>query len=266
MFITGESFAGKYIPGIAHKIHQENVKYSTLGQGEFRINLQGIALGNAFTDPINMIDYSEFAYQSGLVDIHGKRDMQIFELLAKEHIDSGRGKIYWDNVLYSFIVNSNYSNLYNILEPELLDLDVYVKFVTQPHIRKALHVGDQKFAEIYTVYHHLVPDFLTSAAPWVTTILDESDIRVLFYSGNKDVIVAYPLSVNFYRRLYWHGAKDYRTAKREFFRVDGKLAGYIKKANKHFAEAVILNAGHMVPTDEPEVTLELLHRFINDKL
>lgn len=127
-------------------------------------------------------------------------------------------------------------------------------------------MGNQEFAEIYNVYYNLIPDFLTTATHWLRTILDESDIRVLYYSGNKDVIVAYPLSVNFYQRLHWHGAKDYRNAKREFFRVDGKLAGYIKKANKHFAEAVILNAGHMVPTDEPKATLELLHRFIKDDL
>lgn len=91
-FITGESFAGKYIPGIAHKIHEENVKYESVGQGEFKINLKGIALGNAFSDPLNMMDYSAFAYQNGLVDIHGKREMEIFEILAKENIDTGRGK------------------------------------------------------------------------------------------------------------------------------------------------------------------------------
>lgn len=143
---------------------------------------------------------------------------------------------------------------------------MYVKFVTQPHIRSALHVGDQDFAPIYDVYFNLIPDFLTSSADWLSTILDHSDIRVLYYSGNKDVIVAYPLSARFYENLHWKGAKDYRLAKREFFRVDGKLVGYIKKANAHFAEALILNAGHMVPTDQPEVTLELLNRFIKNKL
>lgn len=163
-------------------------------------------------------------------------------------------------------MNSNYSNLYNILQPETWDLDVYVKFVTQPHIRRALHVGDQEFAEIYNVYYHLIPDFLTTATHWLRRVLDESDIRVLYYSGNKDVIVAYPLSVNFYQNLHWSGANEYRNANREFLHVDGKLKGYIKKANAHFAEAVILNAGHMVPTDEPEATLALLHRFINGNL
>lgn len=265
-FITGESYAGKYIPAIAHKIHQENVKFDSVGQGEFKINLEGIALGNAFTDPINMLDYSDFAYQSGLVDIHGKREMEIFEIRAKENIDSELGQRYWVKTLLSFMRNSNFSNLYNILQPNVLDIEVHVKFVTQPHIRKALHVGNQEFGELYTVYYNMLGDFMTTATHWLRSILDESDIRVLYYSGNKDFIVAYPLSVNFYQNLHWKGAKDYRLARREFLMVNGKLVGYIKKANKHFAEAMILNAGHMVPTDQQEVTLELLHRFINDKL
>lgn len=146
-----------------------------------------------------------------------------------------------------------------------MNLDVYVNFVTQDHIRNALHVGKQEFAGIYSVYVNLIPDFLTSAVQWLRTILDESDVRVLYYSGNKDFIVAYPLSVNFYRRFEWSGAKDYRAAKRQSLFVNGKLGGYFKKA-KNFCEAVILNAGHMVPTDQPKVTLEMLHRFISNKL
>lgn len=70
-----------------------NKKYDDEGRGEFKINLKGLLLGNALSDPINMMDFSSFAFENGLVDIHGKREMQIFEILAKENIDSGRGKL-----------------------------------------------------------------------------------------------------------------------------------------------------------------------------
>lgn len=54
---------------------------------------QGLAMGNAITDPINMLDYSDFAYQLGLVDDEGKREMKIFEILARQHIyKSGTSK------------------------------------------------------------------------------------------------------------------------------------------------------------------------------
>lgn len=40
-----------------------------------------------------MLEYGEFAYQTGLVDIHGKNAMKLFELLAKEYYPSIESKI-----------------------------------------------------------------------------------------------------------------------------------------------------------------------------
>lgn len=54
---------------------------------------KGLALGNALSDPVNMLEYADFAYQTGLVDIHGKHAMRLFELLAKEYYPSFESKI-----------------------------------------------------------------------------------------------------------------------------------------------------------------------------
>lgn len=40
-----------------------------------------------------MLEYADFAYQTGLVDIHGKHAMKLFELLAKEYFPSFESKI-----------------------------------------------------------------------------------------------------------------------------------------------------------------------------
>lgn len=52
-----------------------------------------MALGNALSDPINMLEYAEFAYQTGLVDVHGRNAMKLFELLAKEYYPGIESKI-----------------------------------------------------------------------------------------------------------------------------------------------------------------------------
>ena len=44
-FITGESYAGKYIPALAYTIHMNNPN------AKLKINLQGIAIGNGGSDP-----------------------------------------------------------------------------------------------------------------------------------------------------------------------------------------------------------------------
>lgn len=43
------------------------------------------------------------------------------------------------------------------------------------------------------------------------------------------------------------------------------FSSYVKKAD-NFIDATVLNAGHMVPTDQPEVALELIDRFIHNTL
>lgn len=48
-FVTGESYAGKYVPAISYKIH-------TMGQDakDKGINLQGMAIGDGLCDPRNV--------------------------------------------------------------------------------------------------------------------------------------------------------------------------------------------------------------------
>lgn len=66
--------------------------------------------------------------------------------------------------------------------------------------------------------------------------------------------------------MNWKGREEYRQARRLALLVDGKLAGYVKRARKVFIEAVVLNAGHMVPTDQPKVCLELIDDFIYERI
>lgn len=87
LYIVGESFAGKYIPGIGYEIHEQNK------ESYFKINLQGLAMGNAFSDPYNMLHYSDFAYQTGLVDMHGRNELRVYEVFAKEYIFKPESKI-----------------------------------------------------------------------------------------------------------------------------------------------------------------------------
>lgn len=101
--------------------------------------------------------------------------------------------------------------------------------------------------------------------------------------------MAYPLSENAYDRMKWSGCDEYRSAHRKSFIVNGTLHGfvqiyesdyyqstsilwklyilfrYIKKA-KTFYDVLILNAGHMVPTDQPVAALNLMERFIKNEL
>lgn len=260
-FITGESYAGKYVPAFAYTIHQNNPT------AELKINLHGIAVGNGFTDPITILDYSHFLYQLGLVDTNTYNEMKDIEKSGKTAIQEGRlvdAFWSWSYDLDVFMVTSEFWNLYNLLyevEPEVGG-DLYT-FVQLPEVRRALHVGDQAFASGGTVYEYMIPDFMNSVRPWLEEVIE--NYRVLYYSGQMDIIVAYPLTVGLFNTLEFTAAAEYRAAERIPWYVDGRLAGYMKSGG-NFTEVVVRNAGHMVPTDQPLWAFDLINRFTQNDL
>lgn len=67
LYISGESYAGHYIPFIADYLISEP-KFKDMG-----INLTGIMIGNGWVDPHNQYSgYSPFAYDNKLVNIIAK--------------------------------------------------------------------------------------------------------------------------------------------------------------------------------------------------
>jgi len=63
-YVTGESYAGHYIPALSAKIFRENMN-NTKG---IRINLRGLAIGNGLVDPLLQYpEYAPYAYDHGVV-------------------------------------------------------------------------------------------------------------------------------------------------------------------------------------------------------
>lgn len=65
---------------------------------------------------------------------------------------------------------------------------------------------------------------MTTAMHWIEKLLNEG-LRIMYYSGNLDFIVAYPLSENAYQHMKWNGSEKYRSARRESLIVNSKMAG-----------------------------------------
>jgi hypothetical protein len=66
--------------------------------------IAGIAVGNGFTDPITILDYSHFVYQLGLVDTKTYNVMKGIEEAGKTAIQEGR-------LIDAFLV---YTTIYNL--------------------------------------------------------------------------------------------------------------------------------------------------------
>lgn len=136
------------------------------------------------------------------------------------------------------------------------------KLLQDAETKQAIHVGNKPF-DSTDVEKHMQIDVMKSVAPWISELL--SHYRVLFFNGQLDIIIGYPLTLNFLEKLNYNGAIDYKLAKRHQWFVGKDLAGYIKKAG-NMTEVLVRNAGHLVPADQPEWAYDLISKFVENRL
>jgi len=271
-FVTGESYAGKYVPAVSHTIHKNN-QYAA---AENKINLKGFAIGNGLCDPEHMMQYGDYLYQIGLLDSNGRDLFRIKEQDILKSIQQQKWKDAFnkfDALLNGDLTNgtsifktlTGFSFYFNFLHNQ--DYSPYGdmgRYLSQTNIRKNLHVGNATFhVEAVEVEKHLLEDVMQSVKSNITVLLN-AGYNVLIYNGQLDIIVAFPLTENFVDALNWNGANDYKVALRKQWYVGEELAGFSRKA-RNLNVVLVRNAGHMVPMDQPKWSVDLITRFTRGK-
>ncbi|RZF45122.1 hypothetical protein LSTR_LSTR011966 [Laodelphax striatellus] len=266
-FITGESYAGKYIPALAYAIHKDNQN------SESKINLKGLFIGNGLTDPVNMLKYGDFLYQLGFIDGNALKVLKKAESRVAWNVRRERWSIATD-IFSEFILGyvyypykpfmENVTGLdqhYNYLVTDNSDgwTDEHEKLVNSEKFRNTIHVGGKTFDSGVTTALHMKEDIMKSVITWVVELLDH--YKVVFYNGQLDIICAYPLTENFLAKMKWKCAGDWKKAERNAWKVKGEVAGYVKKVGK-VTEVMVRNAGHLGPTDQPLWGRLLFEKFI----
>jgi len=88
-------------------------------------------------------------------------------------------------------------------------------------------------------------------------------IELLFFNGIQDLICNHVGNENALENLQWKHITEYQTSTRYGWKSQSldKLGGYMKGYN-NLSFLKILNSGHMVPMDVPDVALDMLQTFI----
>lgn len=254
------------MPSLGHAIHQKRLS----SDPSDRINLKGIAIGNGVTDPVHQILFGDYFYQLGFID---KAALAIF----KQRQDAALGFIAQGNYVaalqYTFSLintpNCLFNNLtgftspYNYLVPDGYTplVDRVSHYLLNSGIAKYLHVGSRTFvpfADTNPVLGYLVNDILDSVAPWVAELAN--NYKVFIYNGQLDLLVSSTLTENYLSYLVYSGADEFKSAQRNFWRVNNAIAGYFKKGG-NLTHITVRLAGHMVPVDQPLWAYDLLRRL-----
>lgn len=87
-YVTGESYAGKYVPACAHAIHQRN-RWAVAGR---RINLKGISIGDGAFDPAGQLSggFGELLYNLGMASAAERAVFREYEATIQARLQEGR--------------------------------------------------------------------------------------------------------------------------------------------------------------------------------
>ncbi|KAF9145375.1 hypothetical protein BGX30_009174 [Mortierella sp. GBA39] len=290
LFLTGESYAGKYVPALAYAIlesnkgHRHRYRHNDDDDGDeyeqIIFPLKGIALGNSLTEPIKQIRvHSDHAFFLGLVSRAQAEHMKELQDLSIKEAHSGRflaanqarvdvfeyvknvtGGINWYDIRKGDVPN-DWSKMETFLNrAEIKDaLNIYgprLAYLEQNGVSKKeiRRITDgrarTKFIKDPLVIKTMAGDIMKPAA-WMVSELLRQGIRVVAYQGIFDFRDAVAGSVNWLEGLDWEGAQNFTNADRQIWVEDGSLAGYVTQV-PGLSEVVVLGAGHVAPMDQPK--------------
>ena len=150
-----------------------------------------------------------------------------------------------------------------------------------PETRRRLGSVGRKSQNDIEDNNHRRLNFMAHDTPWSVTpyigqLLDEANIQVLIYSGDRDIICCTQGSEEALRRMDWSGTREippgassatpqynaWTAAPRGLWMYNDYPAGYVK-SHKNLSLVTVYNAGHMVPYNQPGPALDMLTRFLN---
>jgi serine carboxypeptidase-like clade 4 len=272
-FITGESYAGHYIPAISARIVQGNKD-----GGRTKVNLKGSAIGNGWVDP-----YVQYNAYAALLQVKGLIDPVLawtynYTLLPACHalIVSGawEAAVIECNLAIEALLaaaeleNGRTINVYDVripceVEPLCYDLSAAETFLNQAEVKKAIGASpDIEYESCNQLVHmEMLGDWVGNFDIDIPILLD-AGVRVLVYSGTEDFICNYLGSQAWVNALSWSGQAQFNKLDLKEWKVDNKTTAGLAKYFGGFTFLEVFNAGHMVPMDQPVNALDMLRRFI----
>ncbi|ETV86045.1 hypothetical protein H257_02534 [Aphanomyces astaci] len=279
--VAGESYAGKYVPHIAHYIHDKNNQLDKSSA----INLWGIAIGNGEMKPLlQTLSVPDYALALGLID-------QEQFIQHRQSLDTCASLVQDGKLVEAFgVCQRTEDEIYRQAgNPFIYDIrqqgnafsaltKTLSTYFNLPETREALNIpphtlwtsidgsayGDDPAAP--SIARHLLNDEMVDVPDAILETL-MNHYHVLFYAGNMDGSSCNHLGVSrVVDQLHWDGADEYHTASRRPWTVDGVGGvGGLAKQSGNVAVVVITNSGHLVPTDQPEASLDMMRRFLTQR-
>ena len=180
-YITGESYAGHYIPAIAYHFVKE------ITPGSLGLNFKGIAIGNGWVDPyVQYPQYAEFAYENNLVNAEQYTELKASFAECQNMITSSNSSNYiyaleFCQLTMTTILGNPLAPRFNVYDvrkgcdvpPLCYNLSNSDRFLNNATVQAKLGVSGRKWVECdQGVHTALLGDWLTNLAFKIQSVLE----------------------------------------------------------------------------------------------
>ncbi|TFK94266.1 alpha/beta-hydrolase [Polyporus arcularius HHB13444] len=275
-YITGESFAGQYIPYFADAILSSNLK----------IPLKGAAIGNGWTDARRQYpSYLDYALKHGILEEGTTTYKEAKEVTDQcmdqlQHIDGEPVHVdICENVMMTVIAGKNHKadgvdkclNIYDVRLEDTApqcgmnwppDLDAVYKYLARRDVVSAIH-ADQVPGKWVECKNRVHSEFTTRSSNSSITVLPRilEKIPVMLFVGDQDLICNYVGVESMIQAMTWNGETGLGKVQTQSWTVGGNPAG-TWVASRNLTYVKIFNASHMVGYDAPHTVHDMILRFM----
>jgi len=276
LYITGESYAGKYNPAIATEIMKQN----RAGKNP-RINLKGVAIGDGWINPqLQTLGQIDYAFAMGFVDSKQRSLlMDTYNQFCKALSEKNMIKAYelGTQVTENILKYGGHPDVNDVRRWGGLSVDLITKYLNQSALKNILKVpeklewiladnsgpvADALKADVMADYTDLFPPLL------------QEDCRFLIYTGNFDMLCGFNGIEEIFSNLDWKYKEQWQQVNRQVW-VDPpqRTLGYVKSLQISTGESSlnlltqvnIPDAGHLVPMSKPKISRSMIYNWIFER-
>ncbi|CAN0917268.1 Serine carboxypeptidase-like 40 [Linum grandiflorum] len=271
-YMTGESYAGHYVPQLAH-----NILMHMLMTHDKSINLKGIMVGNAVlndeTDNKAMYDYFSshgMASPEAVAAIHKYCDFspnfvgnQTAECKAAYHdVEVSIAPVFpysiYDEACLVYNGPTQKPHPFSITEYDQCSPYYVADYLNREDVQKAMHANTTNLPYRWTVCTENIK-YIQASTSVLTDIqfLLANNITVWIYGGDTDARVPF-ISAQYSIKTM---SLTVETKFHAWF-IGGQVGGYTETYKEGLTFATVRGAGHEVPSYQPLRALSLFMHFI----
>ncbi|RDX62957.1 Serine carboxypeptidase-like 42, partial [Mucuna pruriens] len=289
LFLTGESYAGHYIPQLTNVLLDHNARSTG-----FKFNIKGVAIGN----PLLRLDKDtpatyEYFWSHGMISdeiglaIMNDCDFDDYVYASPHNVShSCNNAIYEANLIVGDYIN-NYDVILDVCYPSIVEQELRLKkmatkisvgvdvcmtaerrfYLNLPEVQKALHANRTDLPYSWSMCSHVLnysdTDGNINIVPILKRII-QNHIPVWVFSGDQDSVVPLLGSRTLIRELA-HELQFKITVPYGAWFHKGQVGGWVTEYGNLLTFATVRGAAHMVPYAQPSRALHLFSSFVRGR-